>query len=196
MNKKKPVLAIGLVALITVSGFVAVQVFRASAENIGLVPSPVLYAYVVKWICNAPFLVTAKFQPGEAESIGLVPGEYMTDINVHNPSFSQSPLTVVKKIERSVPEAPSVKLTIAAKVATKMGPDASFFMNCSEIYKVLQISGAAKGFVIIVANTDKLDVVAEYSQIGHDCVPFNLTICNPVGSSLDVERIPARLFVP
>lgn len=151
-----------------------------------------MFTYTAKWICNVN-VPGLPFNPAGAENIGLVPGEYKTDINVHNPSLANQSqtLTLKKKIVQSVPEAPSVNATRVKFLFTVLGPDGAFFMDCKEIMAALglPLNSPAKGFVIIIATTPNLNVVAEYSSES-----FTGTI--PLGIALDVVNIPAGPFIP
>ncbi len=162
------------------------------------------FMYVAKWICNAPVLLTVNFNPNNAEQIGLVPGEYKTDINIHNPSFAASNVTIKKKFvvssrepiqgfEGSGPEAFS---------SVTLGADAGVFTDCLDIVLTFQNRGIpialpAKGWLIIVAPVANLNVVAEYSSESFNstssCTP---PFCGSTGVSLDVITIPAQPFVP
>jgi hypothetical protein len=161
---------------------------------------------VAKWICNAPTGVFP-FIPQTAENIGLVPGEYKTDINVHNPSFAASNMTLKKKFVISQPErAFSQGGFVSAKGLTAfasvlLGPDAAVFIDCVDIFVTFSQQGVnlqtAKGFVVLIAPVSNLNVVAEYSSES-----FNSTSsCTPpcagsTGVSLDIVTITAQPFVP
>ncbi len=168
------------------------------------------FIYVAKWICNAPVVTTFPFNPNNAESIGLVPGEYKTDINVHNPSFANFNVTIKKKFVISQPEfqfqrggfVSAKGLTAFASVL--LGPDAAVFIDCFDIFLTFQqqgipipSAGAAKGFVVLFAPVSNLNVVAEYSSESFNstssCVPVT---CGSTGVSLDVVTIAAQPFVP
>ena len=175
-------------------------------------PSPgvSLFMYVAKWICNAPVVTTFQFNPNSAESIGLVPGEYKTDINVHNPSFAASNVTLKKKFvisqaESRFPQGGFVSAKgLTAFASVTLGPDAAVFIDCFDIYLTflqqgipIPPTGAAKGFVVLIATVSDLNVVAEYSSESFNstssCVPVT---CGSTGTSLDVVTIASQPFVP
>ncbi len=174
---------------------IVVSTISASALIIGLLrpaastPAPaVTFVYAAKWICNIPLSTQPNqtlLNPTAAEDIGLVPGEYKTDINVHNPSHSLN-LTILKKFVVSVPE-PKPGAIFTNRIAFSSAfvfPDGAFFIDCNDIFSVFRASGVnicptptqstcpVKGFVILSANTagggfasaNSLDVVAEYSS--------------------------------
>jgi hypothetical protein len=211
-----------LIATIGVSTF---TVFLLRPSGAG--PSVTTFEYRAKWICNIPLPVPTAPQGSTfvnltaAENIGLVPGEYKTDINVHNPSHSAN-ITILKKFVVSTPETagPTTPVTRLARIT--LFPDGAIFMDCVEILNLFTsavqgIAGcnlfvpscALKGFVVINQvsssgtvigfSSDRLDVVGEYSSES-----FNTTFTgNPpafartgsTGISLDVEPIPASPFV-
>jgi hypothetical protein len=151
---------------------------------------PQQFTYTVKWICFVP--LSPKQQPA-AETIGLVPGEYKTDINVHNPSFANQTLNLKKKLVVSIPESPSVNATRVAFLSTVLGPDGAFFMSCPEILSKLgipTIGVPVKGFLVIVTTTANLNVVVEYSS--ESLSPTGVS----TGISLEVQTISAGPFVP
>jgi hypothetical protein len=204
MRKFKLVAMSLLIVATLLATAVTVVVFRPTAAG----PAPSQFIYVAKWICNAPVLSTMQFNPNNAESIGLVPGEYKTDINVHNPSFAAFNVTIKKKFVISQPESrfPQGGFVSArgftAFASVLLGPDAAVFIDCFDIILTFQqqgifISGAAKGFVLLIAPVSNLNVVAEYSSESFNstssCIaPF----CGSTGVSLDVVTIAAQQFVP
>ena len=153
------------------------------------------FEYRAKWICNIPSpFVSAQpsLDTNAAESIGLVPGEYKTDINVHNPSHSLN-VTMLKKFVVSTPEPTGQLRPLTAFVRATLFPDGAFFVECGEILHLFpQIcapptptSCTAKGFVILsglsstggigFASPNTLDVVGEYSAESFAPVPTTTT---------------------
>ena len=164
---------------------ITVVVFRPTAAS----PAPSQFIYVAKWICNF-------FSPSNAESIGLVAGEYKTDINVHNPSFATSNVTIKKKIvisqaESRFPDGAFVSAKgFTAFASVTLGPDAAVFIDCVDISELFGGISAAKGFVVLISPVSNLNVVAEYSSQS-----FNATGIS-TGTSLDIVTIAAQPFVP
>jgi hypothetical protein len=187
---------------------VTVMVFRPSAAAPSP-PAPSQFIYVAKWICNAPTGVFP-FIPRNAEDIGLVPGEYKTDINVHNPSFANSNVTTKEKFVMSQDGrvfsqggfVSAKGLTAFASVL--LGPDAAVFIDCVDIFGTFSHQGlnlqTAKGFVVLTAPVSNLNVVAEYSSQSFNststCNPPTQASCLSTGTSLDVVTITAQPFVP
>ncbi len=142
------------------------------------------FTYTVKFLCTLG-------DPDLASRIGLERGLYKTDINIHNPSFSKSDAPVVKKFILAGPENPRLEPPPATQTVTAspfpyvlrwaiLKPDAAMRLDCFEIILlttqdcivnldsgvVLCATSAAKGFVMIYSDTDRLDVWAEYTTLG------------------------------
>jgi hypothetical protein len=202
MRKFKLVATTLLIVATLLATAVTVVVFRPTGAS----PAPSQFIYVAKWICNAP-VPGVPFIPNTAEDIGLVPGEYKTDINVHNPSFATSNVTLKKKFvisqrEFLFPQGGFVSAKgLTAFASVTLGPDAAVFTDCFDIFATFRQQGVilqtAKGFVVLIAPVSNLNVVAEYSSES-----FNSTSsCTPpcagsTGVSLDIVTITAQPFVP
>ncbi len=160
-------------------------------------PNQPNFVYTVKFLCNNATNATA------AWSIGLEPGFYDTDINIHNPSYSTTNASIVKKFVLAIPENSSLGPPPATQILPAnpspyvlrqaiLEPDAAMRLDCREILTVLSTLGTrplqvAKGFVIIYSNTNDLDVWAEYTSLGATA-----------GSTpaLDVVKIQPSPYVP
>lgn len=152
------------------------------------------FEYRAKWICNTPSTGFAVINITSAENIGLVGGEYQTDINVHNPSRSVN-LTILKEFVVSNPEQ-SPRFGPVAFARTLLPTEGAIFMNCADIFSTFKNAGivlcpsanvtcAVKGFVILdqlsptapvgtgFSSPNSLDVVAEYSS--HSFAPASST---------------------
>ena len=161
------------------------------------------FEYRAKWICNTPAPgAFAVINITSAENIGLVGGEYQTDINVHNPSRSVN-LTILKEFVVASPEQkPAFGPVAFAK--TFLQTEGAFFIHCGDILSTFQNAGitlcphinvtcAAKGFVILdqlspvapvgtgFSSPNSLDVVAEYSS--HSFAPATSTTALPAPNS-------------
>ena len=206
---KLVVISLLIVATLLGTAFTVV-VFRPTAAG----PAPTQFIYVAKWICNAPVVSPFSFDTRNAENIGLVPGEYKTDINVHNPSVAASNVTIMKKFVVSQPERifPQRGGFVSARGFTAfaqitLGPDAAVFIECFDVLSTLQsqlptgfnVQGAFKGFVVLTAPVSNLNVVAEYSSESFNttsgCAP-TVACAGGTGVSLDVATIAAQPFVP
>ncbi len=192
------ILASAIVA-ITLGSTLVIGIGRPTAPTSK--PQDPLFTYTAKFICNIPVVdsILNTLQPNRAETIGLVPGEYKTDINVHNANLTTS-FTIKKEFVVSVPEAPIVGNNTKVLLATVLGPDGAFFIDCADILGHLPgfcfptprglicKQPTAKGYVVLTTDTPNLDVVAEYSalSVNATAAPFEMT-----GISLDVEHIRA-----
>jgi hypothetical protein len=197
--RKFKMLTVSLLIIATLlATAVAVVVFRPSAATPSA-PAPSQFIYVAKWICNWP-----PSAPSNAETIGLAPGEYKTDINVHNPSFAASNVTIKKKVVISQAEVrfPDGSF-VSAKGFTRfasitLGPDAAVFIDCLDISELFGPLSTGEGFVVLTAPVSNLNVVAEYASESFNATSFcNLpTTCVSTGISLDIVTITAQPFVP
>ncbi len=209
MKRFKVLLLSTLVVSATLISIVALNMIRAdtSAQPSACLalpcpPNGPFFTYTAKWICNTPFVQpgfnSTVVNTGDAENIGLVPAEYKTDINVHNPGPGN--VSILKKFVVSLPESLVMpRPGPTAFVKTFAGPDVAFFITCDEIQKLLNLPPlhAFKGFVILQTTVSSLDVVAEYSSEAFDFSPecpvpsfppFASTSC-PEGLTLEVQKI-------
>lgn len=166
--------------------------------------SPPVWTYTAKFICNVGSPGYAWPTPSAAESIGLVPGEYKTDINVHNHN-STNTVQITKKFVASVMEPLTngsyVSVSNAKYLLTNLGPDGAFRIDCAEINGLLYPKGTTpqnttKGWVILTTNVTinhppPLDVWAEYTveSFNQNNVPINNPTQISTGVSIDVEQV-------
>jgi hypothetical protein len=178
MNKeilmKKPAI-LGMFVLLAV----APSLIIATAQQRRPSSPPAQFQYAVKFVCANAKGVTA--QPGI-----LVPGQYLTVINVHNPSNS-SPVSFRKKVAVALPGEQAGPISPFFEANLK--PDEALEIDCADIYDHASISPKQiakgillKGFVVIESPLE-LDVVAVYTAGGAQ-----------VGT-LHTERVPARPIV-
>ncbi len=152
------------------------------------------FSYTVKFLCN---LGT---DASHAQNIGLEPGFYQTDINIHNPSFQASNATIVKKFVLAVPEevgpppaiqtVPAVPSPYVLRWAI-LQPDAAMRLDCREILGLVSPAGTlltfGKGFVILYSDTGRLDVWAEYTAANSS--GFGVV-------AVEIVKIPPAPFIP
>ena len=161
------------------------------------------YYYAVKFICNIGQ------DPNEALQIGLAPGFYYTDINVHNPSYSITSANIEKKFVVATPEDPNQGITQPQIIQADptpyalreviLRPDAAMRIDCNDILAVLHSKSpaappmtTAKGFVMIYSQIPIafLDVFAEYStQATATCPPTILGFECSAPPSIEVVQI-------
>jgi hypothetical protein len=127
--------------------------------------------YPVKFVCN-----NESANPEDSESIGLEPGFYQTDINIHNSYYSTN-VTVMKVFVMALNEStfvPAMPTPYAVRW-TVLGPNAVMRLDCGEILQVLSESSdteitTAKGYVILYTSyapsKNPLDVWVEYTSEG------------------------------
>lgn len=128
--------------------------------------SPYKFQYAVKFICTSDIPGTSQQSPG------LLPGNYQTAVNIHNPNQTSAKLR--KKL--AMPHQISKWLESGLKY------DEVEQVNCPDVSKFeLQLIHGFEGFLVI-ESTQSLDVVAVYTAA-------------PTGgqvSSIDVEQIKER----
>ena len=214
MQHRKLIATSAVIVIIATATF-AVIVTNAFTLIPGFPASPARYSYAIKFLCNLNNPNTAVLE------MGLAPGYYFTDINVHNPSYLIHNDTLLVKFVLATPEPTSqagTKIpfvpadpTPYALQTVKLGPDAAIRIDCREIISVLFPASAgtvsiqhAKGFVIIyttkpITAPGLLDVWAEYTTTGvftcTDQDSFGERIC-ATAPSLEVVQVQRSVFVP
>lgn len=102
------------------------------------------WAYDAKFVCNTA-------TPSAAPNIGLEPGLYDTDINILNPSFSNTTVHLVEKFVVAMPQSTSLGPPQASQVVSAvpnpyvirwvtLKPDASVRIDCRQILSYLSLS--------------------------------------------------------
>jgi hypothetical protein len=129
-------------------------------------PSPYKFQYAVKFICTSDIPGTSQQSPG------LLPGNYQTAVNIHNPN--ETSVRIRKKL--AMPNQISKWLDSSLKY------DEVEQVSCPDVNKFeLRLIHGFEGFLVI-ESTLSLDVVAVYTAA-------------PTGgqvSSIDVEQIRER----
>ena len=125
-NRLKPVLlTLTVTALVIASALALAGPGAAPAPGTGQnpgVPPAQIYTYAAKWICN----LVPETTPKHAEDIGLVPGEYQTDINVHLPTRGVAQFVTKKFVVADPEDVPtkSVSFTFySGAAAASFGPN-------------------------------------------------------------------------
>jgi hypothetical protein len=157
-----------------------------------------VWSYAAKFVCG--YQRTA--QPGQqvpGEPV-VKPGNYATEINIHNPSYKQLPLRKkflwLVNAQEAVREPAQIGPT---KVMTMtLGPDFATMDDCNNLW-VLTYPGTPVpspmpvfiGYLVILSPLE-LDVDAVYTANA----PGDLSTA-PTGVSIDVERVTGkRVFIP
>ena len=125
------------------------------------------YQYAAKIVCSP----TRELQ-------GLVPQQYATTINIHNPTDSLA--TIMKKVALTVPpgmQRPGkiIQLT-PASAPDRLRPDEAMATDCVDVAKRAGMPPTFEGFVVLYSST-QLDVVGVYTAPG----------------AIDVVQVPERL---
>jgi hypothetical protein len=124
------------------------------------------FEYAVKFLCTSNL-------PGTSQvSSSVLPGNYQTAVNIHNPG--------------SEPASVRMKLALGPKTVTRfvrdvIGPDALLRVDCADVNRFGRFIHGVEGFLII-QSTHSLDVAAVYTA-------------GPVGgavASIDVETVSER----
>ena len=124
------------------------------------------YQYAAKIVCSQ----TRELQ-------GLVPQQYATTINVHNPTDSLA--TITKKVALTVPpgmQRPGKIYQLTTRdLPDRLRPDEALATDCLDVAKRAGIPPTFEGFVVLYSST-QLDVVGVYTAPG----------------AIDVVQVPER----
>ena len=113
---------------------------------------------------DATFQYAVKFVCGRADGEVLARGEYLTAVNVHNPTNKD--IEFRKKFAIALPRQQPGPVTEFA--STRLGPDEALEIDCPDIReRTGDAADLLKGFVIIESDVE-LDVVAVYTAAGAD----------------------------
>jgi hypothetical protein len=124
------------------------------------------------------FTYAAKFVCGKGNEKLVSPGQYFTNINVHNPS-PRNKAVYLKRFAIALPGEHTGKLS--EFFGAVIDPDLAMTIDCENIYKHTQAQPGdfLEGFALIYSLTE-LDVVSVYTA-GHSEV-----------EAFHTERVPAR----
>jgi hypothetical protein len=153
--------------------------------------------YAAKFLCGE-----VKPTPGlPPELIPVKPGNYLTAINVHNPT--RLPLTLVKKavliFNAQQPTAGfEVPMPPRQRFSLSLNPDWGFEVDCRDIRAML-LGGIApfptfiKGWVVFETfqQGQELDVVTAYTSHGFVTDASGVTV--PEGFSTEVETVLGKI---
>jgi hypothetical protein len=107
------------------------------------------------------FQYAVKFVCGKSDGSVVVPGTYLTAINVHNPGIRG--VRFEKKFAIALPgEKPG---PVSKFFDAKLGPDEAFEIDCNDILRHTDRQGFLKGFTVIESDFE-LDIVAVYTAAG------------------------------
>jgi hypothetical protein len=123
------------------------------------------YQYAAKIVCSQ----TRELQ-------GLVPQQYATTINVHNPTDTLA--TITKKLALTMPpgmQRPGKIIPLTRELPDRLRPDEALATDCVDVAKRAGITPTFEGFVVLYSST-QLDVVGVYTAPG----------------AIDVVQVPER----
>jgi len=151
--------------------------------------------YIVKFVCGQIVAPTTTIGAHTVES-DLSPGEYYTDINLHNPN--PKTIKVRKKFTADDP-VPDVHGPLTSPVDVTLVPDDAIQINCRDIResalnKKYPDTPFLKGFVVIFSR-QQLDITAAYTACPEDettTPPVDLD-CNGAD---DVKTLEVRNILP
>jgi hypothetical protein len=124
-----------------------------------------------------PFQYAAKIVCSPTRELaGLVPQQYATTINIHNPTDSLA--TITKKVALTVPpgmQRPGRIMQLTREQPDRLRPDEAMATDCVDVAKRAGIPTTFEGFVVLYSST-QLDVVGVYTVPG----------------GIDVVQVPER----
>jgi hypothetical protein len=157
-----------------------------------------LWSYSAKFVCGYQRTATPG-QPALGEPI-VKPGNYATEINIHNPTYKEVPLRKkflsLVRAQEAVREPQQTRpVTITRMI---LGPDFATMDDCNNLWTIIYPGVALPspmpvfiGYLVILSPLE-LDVDAVYTANA----PGDLATA-PTGVSIDVERVTGkRVFVP
>ena len=157
-----------------------------------------VWSYAAKFVCGLQRPAAAgQVPPGEPI---LKPGNYASEINIHNPAYKDAPLRkkflVLVKGQEAVREPQTTKPLTVTKMT--LGPDYAMMDDCNNLWAIIYPSVPLPspmpvfiGYLVILSPLE-LDVDVVYTANA----PGDLAVA-PTGVSIDVERVTGkRVFIP
>jgi hypothetical protein len=162
-----------------------------------------MWNYSVKFVCGRQTALDPSGQIIAGEP-PVKPGNYATEINIHNYSYREFKLRkklLVLVDKRGVIEPEVVGLDKARFASVVLTPDSATLDDCNDLWKMAGDNVVAAGppltigYLVLLSPVD-LDVDAVYTaEVGESVA--GAAFERPTGISIDVERVPGkRVFVP
>lgn len=164
------------------------------------------WSYAAKFVCGyQPPIPT---QPGQTLRETVVkPGNYATDINIHNPHYR--PVRLDKKlivmVQNGDPVANEPQSVQPRKVfSMTLERDFATMDDCNNLWKLLDVTAVPAppapsltvGYLVILSPLE-LDVDVVYTAEVNQKTAAGTPDGDPTGVSIDVERVTGkRVFVP
>jgi hypothetical protein len=153
-----------------------------------MLPSLVTTQGIFKFQYTAKFICLTNIPGTSLETDTVLPGGYVTDVNIHNPNKKKVKLR--KKLAVTFPPGEQRPGPVTKFIEEGLGADEAFEVDCGDTAKFeFQPIHGWKGFLVI-ESTGELDVTAVYTAGGSD-----LSARDQV-ESIAVERIPGRKITP
>jgi hypothetical protein len=199
-----------LLLIVITAAFTGIAVYAVTLVAPGFTGQPARYVYTVKFICNV-------LGESTAVNMGLIPGIYYTDINIHNPSYQKANVTFVENFVLSDPSLhgrefpPNTQYFIAhpqpyALRTVTLGPNAATRIDCNDILNILSLAvgynrstyNTAIGFVELITtkpilSPGTMDVWVEYTAQS-ECLMTQPSCSSP--PNLQVVQIQPSQYVP
>jgi hypothetical protein len=157
-----------------------------------------VWSYAAKFVCGYQrSAADGQVLPGEPI---LKPGNYASEINIHNPAYKEASLRkkflVLVRGQEAVREPQTTKPLTVTKMI--LGPDYAMMDDCNNLWTIIYPGVALPspmpvfiGYLVILSPLE-LDVDVVYTADA----PGDLTK-DPTGISIDVERVTGkRVFIP
>ena len=157
-----------------------------------------VWSYAAKFVCGLQRPAAAgQVPPGEPI---LKPGNYASEINIHNPAYKDAPLRkkflVLVRGQEAVREPQTTKPLTVTKMT--LGPDYAMMDDCNNLWAIIYPGVPLPspmpvfiGYLVILSPLElDVDVVYTSNAPGDLATP-------PTGVSIDVERVTGkRVFIP
>jgi|SwirhirootsSR2_FD_contig_31_7421231_length_835_multi_3_in_0_out_0_1 hypothetical protein len=162
------------------------------------------WSYAAKFVCGYQPPVTAAGQVGEPV---VKPGNYATDINIHNPNYRNirldKKLIVLVQAGQAIANEPQ---SVEPRKIFSMTLNADFATmdDCNNLWKLLGVTALPAapaptltiGYLVILSPLE-LDVDVVYTAEVNAKPAGSLTDSDATGISIDVERVTGkRVFIP
>jgi hypothetical protein len=161
-----------------------------------------VWSYAAKFVCGYQPPAAGAVSPGEPV---VKPGNYATEINIHNPNYKQIPLR--KKFLVLVNENQQPPWIIREPqqveplrvITMTIGPDYATMDDCNNLWTLTYPAGSVPtpmsvfvGYLVVLSPLE-LDVDVVYTANAPGTPPTTA----PTGISIDVQRVTGkRVFVP
>ena len=201
------------IALVVLAGIPVFVSQRAQATSIEQQTTPTYFNYSVKFVCGTLTSSTAFQERGEPP---VKPGNYATEINIHNYTYGQQGVGIRKKVLMLVgPPSPTTGSQILGREPKQvqprqfldtivLGPDGATMDDCNRIWQIIHPGAPLPspypltiGYLVLISRVD-LDVDAVYTAHAYTRLPTTTSAGTPGsapffnGMAMEVERVAAK----